>query len=191
MFFSSAEKSADSRKTFTTKALSVAIEQVGFYFGSIYMAYSKGKEAKMKKYLMMVAMLGLLFFPSAGWTAEMEQQPLQPEPRLEVEQRQSLQLRPEPTLESELAKGVIAPILNLIYFPTKLAFGIVGAVLGGISGWATGGDERAAEGIWRPLVGGSYFVTLRVIDGEWPFLPLDGGPYTEPAPPVEPMNRGY
>jgi hypothetical protein len=138
---------------------------------------SKEKEARMKKYLMVVAMLSLLFFPGASWTAE-------------VEQKQPLQ--PEPTLGSEFARGVIAPVLSLFYFPLKLAVGVSGAVLGGVSGWATGGDERAAEGVWRPMTGGTYFITPQVLDGEWPFLPFDGGPYTqsaEPAAPIEPMNR--
>ena len=122
----------------------------------------------MKKYLMVVAMLGLLFFSGAGWTAEMEQQ--QP-------------LRPEPTLGSEFAKGIITPVLSLPYFLVKLTVGVSGAILGGISGWATGGDERAAEGIWRPMVGGTYFITPQILDGDWPFLPFDGGPYTQSAAP--------
>ena len=139
----------------------------------------------MKKPLMVVAMLGLLLLPGVGWTAgEMEQtQPLQPvQP-----------VQPEPTLGSEFTKGVVAPVINLLfYFPLKLVVGIVGAELGGISGWATGGDERAAEGIWRPTVGGTYFITPQIIEGGWPLLPFDGGPYTqpaEPAAPIEPMNK--
>ena len=83
-------------------------------------------------------------------------------------------------------------MLSLPYFVTKLTVGVVGAILGGISGWATGGDERAAEGIWRPMVGGTYFITPQIFDGDWPFLPFDGGPYTQsaaPAAPIEPMNR--
>lgn len=130
----------------------------------------------MKKYIV-VAMLGMLFLPGMGWTAEAEQkQPLQP----------------EPTLGSEFARGIIAPVLSLFYFPVKLTVGVAGAVLGGVSGWATGGDERAAEGIWRPMTGGTYFITPQIIDKEWPFLPFDGGPYTQssaPAASVEPMDR--
>jgi hypothetical protein len=75
---------------------------------------------------------------------------------------------------AEFAKGVAAPVLSLVYFPVKLAVGITGGLLGGISGWATGGNERAAEGIWRPLTGGSYFITPAVLDGKRPFLPFDG-----------------
>src|ERR1051325_519262 len=112
MFFSSAEKSAGNRKTFVTKALLVAIEQVEFYFGSI--CVSAAKEAKMKKYLMIMTMLGLLFLPGAAWTAEGMEQTQPPQP-----------VQPEATLGSEFAKGVTAPILNLVYFPLKLVVGIV------------------------------------------------------------------
>jgi hypothetical protein len=35
---------------------------------------------------------------------------------------------------------------------------VVGAALGGFSGWTTGGDGRTARGIWRPTVEGHYFI---------------------------------
>ena len=81
---------------------------------------------------------------------------------------------------AEFAKGVAAPVLSVVYFPVKLALGTAGALLGGISGWATGGNERAAEGIWRPLTGGSYFITPAVLDGKQPFLPFNGGTSAQP-----------
>lgn len=96
-----------------------------------------------------------------------------------------------PSMGGEFAKGVAAPVLSLVYFPVKLAVGITGGILGGISGWGTGGNERAAEGIWRPTVGGSYFITPEVLDGKKPFLPFDGGPTAQPAPgpaPSGPMS---
>ena len=89
---------------------------------------------------------------------------------------------------AEFAKGVAAPVLSAVYFPVKLAVGTAGALLGGISGWATGGNERAAEGIWRPLTGGSYFITPEVLDGGKPFLPFDGG--TSAQPPTGPTPSG-
>ncbi len=89
---------------------------------------------------------------------------------------------------AEFAKGVAAPVLSVVYFPVKLAVGTAGALFGGISGWATGGNERAAEGIWRPLTGGSYFITPEVLDGKKPFLPFDGG--TSAQPPTGPTPSG-
>ena len=82
----------------------------------------------------------------------------------------------------ELGRSVAAPVLSVVYFPVKLCVGIAGALLGGISGWATGGNERAAEGIWRPTVGGSYFVTPAMLEGKEPFLPFDGGTSAPPPP---------
>ena len=75
----------------------------------------------------------------------------------------------------EFARSVSAPVLSAVYFPVKLAVSISGAVLGGISGFVTGGSERAAEGIWRPTVGGTYFITPAILAGEQPFLPFDYG----------------
>ena len=101
----------------------------------------------------------------------------------------SLAQQAAPTTGGELAKGAAAPVLNIVYFPVKLVVGITGALLGGISGWATGGNERAAESIWRPTVGGSYFITPETLDGTKPFLPFDSGPYAQPVPaPASPSS---
>jgi hypothetical protein len=88
----------------------------------------------------------------------------------------------------EFARSVSAPVLSVVYFPVKLSVGVVGALLGGMSGWATGGNERAAEGIWRPMTGGSYFVMPETLSGERPFLPFDGGPYS--PPPAQARSPG-
>ncbi len=118
----------------------------------------------MKTYLGVMVM-GLVFWCGTGWTAELEQ--------AQTPQK-------ERTLGVEFSKGVLSPLLSVVYFPVKLSVGVAGAILGGVSGWATGGNERAAEGVWRPLTGGSYFVTPQTLDGERPFLPLDGGAYAQP-----------
>jgi hypothetical protein len=98
---------------------------------------------------------------------------------------------PERPLGMEFARGVAAPVISVFYFPAKLCVGIVGGLLGGMSGWATGGNERAAEGIWRPMTGGSYFVTPETLSGERPFLPFDGGPYTPPPAQARPPGSFY
>jgi hypothetical protein len=82
---------------------------------------------------------------------------------------------PGRTPGGEFARGVFAPILSAVYFPVKLGVGVGGAVLGGVSGFLTGGSERAAEGIWHPTVGGTYFITPAILDGGQPFLPFDYG----------------
>ncbi|MBI3807842.1 MAG: hypothetical protein HY281_10095 [Nitrospirae bacterium] len=102
--------------------------------------------------------------------------------------RVSLAQQAAPTTGGEFAKGIAAPVLSLVYFPVKLVMGITGALLGGISGWATGGNERAAEAVWRPTVGGSYFITPETLDGTKPFIPIDSGPYAQPAPAPAPSS---
>ncbi|MGE0823897.1 MAG: hypothetical protein AB7G75_36805 [Candidatus Binatia bacterium] len=84
------------------------------------------------------------------------------------------------SMSGEYAKGVLSPLLSVVYFPIKFGVGVTGAVLGGVSGFLTGGNERAAEGIWRPMTGGTYFITPEVIDRERPFLPFNGGPSAPP-----------
>lgn len=121
------------------------------------------------------AVLGLLFVQGVSWAEQVSQEP----------QGQNR------SMGSEFAKGVASPILSALYFPVKFSVGTVGAVLGGVSGWATGGNERAAQGIWRPLTGGTYFITPQVMDGERPFLPFDGGVYAQPPRSSAPSGSLY
>jgi hypothetical protein len=60
-------------------------------------------------------------------------------------------------------------LINAVFFPVKMAVGIVGAELGGIAGAANGGDEEAARGIWNVTTDGSYFVTPADLDGRGQF----------------------
>lgn len=127
----------------------------------------------MKRFIVGMVVMGLMF-PAAGWAQQT--------------QGASQVQREDRPLGMELAKGVASPILSAVYFPVKFSLGVTGAVLGGVSGFLTGGNERAAEGIWRPWTGGTYFITPQVLDGERPFLPLDGGPYEPPA--ARPQSSG-
>jgi nucleoside permease NupC len=81
------------------------------------------------------------------------------------------------TLGSEFGMSVASGVASIVYFPIKLVVGTVGAVVGGFGGMVTGGNERVAKGIWRPMVGGSYFVTPETLEGQRQFLPFNGGPY--------------
>lgn len=60
-------------------------------------------------------------------------------------------------------------LINAVYFPVKMALGIVGAEVGGLSGAMNGGDEEAAAGIWNVTTDGSYFVTPADLDGRGDF----------------------
>ena len=84
------------------------------------------------------------------------------------------------TKSGEYARGLAGPLLSVGYFPIKFVVGVAGAVLGGASGFLTGGSDRAAEGIWYPMTGGTYFITPEILEGERRFLPLDYGPSSPP-----------
>lgn len=60
-------------------------------------------------------------------------------------------------------------LINAVYFPVKMALGIVGAEVGGLAGAMNGGDEEAAAGIWNVTTDGSYFVTPADLDGRGDF----------------------
>ena len=59
---------------------------------------------------------------------------------------------------AEWGMGVASTILSVFYTPVRLTVGIVGAGLGGVEGWLTGGDLRTARSMWRPTVEGDYFI---------------------------------
>ena len=68
------------------------------------------------------------------------------------------------------ALSVGSVFMNSVFFPVKLAVGVVGAEAGGFAGAMTGGDEEAAAGIWNVTTDGSYFITPRILDGREPFF---------------------
>lgn len=68
------------------------------------------------------------------------------------------------------ALSVGSVFMNSVFFPVKLAVGVVGAEAGGFAGFMTGGDEEAAAGIWNVTTDGSYFITPRILDGREPFF---------------------
>lgn len=60
-------------------------------------------------------------------------------------------------------------LINAVFFPVKLAVGLVGAEVGGLAGAMNGGDQEAARGIWNVTTDGSYFVTPAALDGRSEF----------------------
>ena len=59
---------------------------------------------------------------------------------------------------AEWGMGVASTVLSIFYTPVRLVVGVVGAGLGGVEGWVTGGDLRTARSMWRPTVEGDYFI---------------------------------
>src|SRR3989304_5337926 len=69
----------------------------------------------------------------------------------------------------EFGRGLASVGLSLIYTPFRLVYGLVGAELGGIAGWTTGGDRRASRALWRPTLDGDYYIRAGHLDGTEPF----------------------
>jgi hypothetical protein len=70
---------------------------------------------------------------------------------------------------AEFGLALASTGLSLLYHPVRMVVGIVGAQLGGIGGWSTGGDMRTAKGLWRPTVEGDYFIRPDHLDGTEPY----------------------
>ena len=69
----------------------------------------------------------------------------------------------------EFGMALGATLLSVLYTPVRLVYGIVGAELGGVQGFLTGGNKRVADGAWRVTVEGDYYVRSSHFDGSEPF----------------------
>lgn len=81
--------------------------------------------------------------------------------RLEVHQRapfRDVVVEEYHNAGAELGMGIASTVLSIFYTPVRLAVGVVGAGVGGVEGWLTGGDLRTARSMWRPAVEGDYFI---------------------------------
>lgn len=66
---------------------------------------------------------------------------------------------------AEFGIALASTALSILYHPVRLVYGVIGAELGGIGGWTTGGDLRTAKGLWRPTTEGHYFMRPDYLDG--------------------------
>jgi len=71
---------------------------------------------------------------------------------------------------SDFGFGVAAVATNVLYFPAKLVYAVVGGITGGIGYGLTAGDYEAAQHIWSPTIGGTWVVTPDMLRGREPFL---------------------
>lgn len=53
-------------------------------------------------------------------------------------------------------RGAATALANVLYIPAKLAYALVGGVVGGLAFAVTAGNMEVANTIWRPSVGGRY-----------------------------------
>ena len=49
-----------------------------------------------------------------------------------------------------------AAVINVVYFPVRLALSTVWSEVGGAVGWLTGGNQAAAEDVWSVFRGSGY-----------------------------------
>lgn len=77
--------------------------------------------------------------------------------------------RPSPSAAvsggAEVAYGLGAATLNIVYLPMKTLMAIGGGVVGAVTGLLTGGDVRAAYSIWVPTGSGTYFLRSAHLEG--------------------------
>ena len=120
----------------------------------------------------------VLGWPAAGQTQQVQSYPLHAShvSHSSTHVAHQHQLQPKKSRGDELLLGVASPLASAIFFPIKLSVGTLGSALSGVSGFMTGGSERAAEGIWWPTVRGHYFVTPEVLEGKETLFPPDPQP---------------
>lgn len=94
---------------------------------------------------------------------------------------------------AEFGLALASTGLNLVYHPVRMAYGLLGAAVGGFGGWTTGGDPRTAHALWRPTVEGDYYIRPGHLDRSERFrfngtVPNERVSYVvqEPAEPAAP-----
>jgi len=72
--------------------------------------------------------------------------------------------------------SALAATANIVFMPVRVAVAAVGAELGGLTGWLTGGNQYAAEDIWHlPPFDGSMYLQPDMMYGQ---QSLDFGEYS-------------
>ncbi len=82
---------------------------------------------------------------------------------------------------SGVGYGAGALFGNLLYFPAKLTYALLGSLFGGGAWLLTGGNTQTANTIWRSSLGGDYVLTPQMIAGEQP-INFSGPTETSPVP---------
>lgn len=60
--------------------------------------------------------------------------------------------------------GLLAAVVNVVYFPVRLAVTLVTAEVGGLTGWLTGGDKPSARSVWG-ATDGQPFIEPAILEG--------------------------
>ena len=64
--------------------------------------------------------------------------------------------------------GAATLLANVGYIPAKTVYAILGGFTGGVGYALTGGNQRAANSIWRSSLGGDYVLTPNMLRGTEP-----------------------
>jgi hypothetical protein len=79
------------------------------------------------------------------------------------------QLAPEQAREPRPGSSALAAVSNIVFMPVRVAVAAVGAELGGLTGWLTAGNVRAAHDIWGlPPFDGQMYLQPEMMYGEEP-----------------------
>ena len=81
------------------------------------------------------------------------------------------QLAPEVAREAHPGASALAAASNIVFMPVRVAVAAVGAELGGLTGWLTAGNTRAAQDIWGlPPFDGQMYLQPEMLYGEEPLM---------------------
>ena len=87
----------------------------------------------------------------------------------------------ESSPSNEAALGVGSFFLTLVYTPVKMAYAILGGVVGGFTYALTGGNVETAQNVWEPSVDGTYIITPDHLKGNEPVRFVGVSAYEEEA----------
>ena len=80
--------------------------------------------------------------------------------------------------------GAVALFGNLLYFPAKLVYAVLGTIVGGGTFLVTAGNTQATSTVLRSALGGDYVLTPQMVAGEQP-INFSGPRETPPAAPAD------
>ena len=87
----------------------------------------------------------------------------------------------ESSPSNDAALGAGSFFLTLVYSPVKLAYAILGGVVGGFTYALTGGNLETAQDVWEPSVYGTYIITPDHLKGNEPVRFVGISAYEEEA----------